>query len=293
VAGGLAPARAVPLDPEAVAVAALLADDADPGPAPAAPSAEEGPAVPVAGGGRRPGRQVRLFCAPRPGREELIDAAAGDLARGRFAVACGDPDSVHADLWSRVLVEDFVDTELEQPAAWSKWLPPVQMKWTAAVAETNEPLRKNPEHEARATFLGLVLHGRRWLGRRWEAIAVGDCCLFQVRDGLLQRMFPLSRAAAFSAPSQAIGARTSFEPVLRKHEARAEGDWAEGDQFWLLTRSLARWFLEQVDAWQRPWDALEALLRKQAAERAFLTWVAELRERGAADGDAIALGVCL
>ena len=98
---------------------------------------------------------------------------------------------------------------------------------------------------------------------------------------------------AFAGEGPTIGSRTTFEPVLKKQEARAEGDWAEGDQFWLLTRGLARWFVAQVAAWQRPWDALEALLRRVSGERAFLGWVKELRERGAVEGDAIALGVCL
>jgi hypothetical protein len=245
--------------------------------------------------GTRP-RQVRVFLQPAAGHSEddFHGAAAGLLARGRFALADAAPDSLHAQLWAALPAEDFVEGRHTQPAPWSAWLPGLQMRWAAEAVETSgEPLPRDPQEEALASFLGLVVQGGRWLGRRWEAVAVGGCGLFQVRGGLLHRSFPLTRPADLDAAEARVGARTSFEPVLRRHEARGEGDWAPGDTFWLMSQALGRWFLRQVQEWQRPWDLLEPLLERPG-QAGFAEWVEELRRQGeVGDGDITLMGVCL
>ncbi|MCI0456935.1 MAG: hypothetical protein L0Z62_08150 [Gemmataceae bacterium] len=240
-------------------------------------------------------RQVRVFLQPAAGHseDEFHGAAAGLLARGRFAVAEAVPDSLHALPWATLLAEDFVEGRQAQPAAWSAWLPPLQMRWaTEAVERTGDPLPRDLHQEALASFLGLVVQGR-WLGRRWQAVAIGECCLFQIRSGLLYRSFPLTRPADLDAAEGRVGARTSFEVVLRKQEARGEGDWAPGDTFWLMSRALGRWFLRQVQEWQRPWDLLEPLLDRPG-QAGFTEWVEELRQQGElGEGDVTLVGVYL
>ncbi len=125
-------------------------------------------------------------------------------------------------------------------------------------------------------------------------MGVGDCCLFQVRDGLLYRSFPCARLADLDAADARIGARTSFEKVLRRQEARGGGDWARADEFWLMSRPLARWFLRRIEEWHRPWEVLGALLDREGAPRAFTSWVDELREhRELEDEDITLVGLCL
>ncbi|MCC6418404.1 MAG: hypothetical protein IT429_09205 [Gemmataceae bacterium] len=241
-------------------------------------------------------RQVRVFGHPAAGRAEgeLFSIAAGLLARGRFAIADAVPATLHAGPWAVLLAEDFVEGRRAQPATWSAWLPSLQLSWATQAAEAlEEPLPSDPSQEALASFLGLVLLPPRWLeGRRWEAVAVGDCCFFQIRAGLLHRAFPLERLAEFDTAEARIGSRTSFEPVLRRQEARAGGGWAEGDTFWLMTRPLGRWFLRQVEEWQKPWDVLGPLLERRGP-RGFAEWVEELRRAGElGDGDVTLMEVC-
>ncbi len=306
----LAPRAPAPLpadEHELLAAAELLSEDTAPvsAPEPAPEQAEEEPvaqALPAPEGAapgkpppRRP-RQVRVFHRPANGRteEEHHGAAAGLLARGRFAVADGVPDTPYAALWAGMLAEDFVEARRPQPARWSAWLPPLQLRWASAAAEDG-PLPPETGHEARASFLGLVVHPAGWLdGRRWEAVAVGDCCLFQVRRGLLHRSFPRTRRADLDAAEGRIGARTSFETVLRREESRGDGDWLTGDEFYLMTGPLARWFLRHMEEWDRPWVVLGALLERAGSPRAFAAWVDDLREAGELeDEDATLLAVCL
>src|SRR5690242_18499809 len=115
----------------------------------------------------------RLLREPRADRrpEESEDAAAGDPARGRFAVADGASESAHAGLWARLLVEGFVRGESVAPAAWAGSLAPLQARWAAeTVPRSGEALpwylEALRDRGAFATFLGLVLEEG---GTRWQA----------------------------------------------------------------------------------------------------------------------------
>jgi hypothetical protein len=271
-------------------------------PDPAAPPAEEplAQALPVAegaAGGKPPkrARQVRIFQRLASGRaeEDHLTAAAGLLARGRFAVANGMAHSPCAAVWATLLADTFVESRQPQPAPWAAWLPPLQLRW-AAVAAEDGPLPPYAD-EAMASFLGLVVHPVGWLDRRrWEVVAVGDCCLFQVRRGVLRRSFPHARLADLEAAEARIGARNSFDRTLRRQEVRGEGDWLPGDEFYLMNRPLARWFLGRVEEWQRPWEVLGGMLDLGGSPRTFAAWVDPLRQtRELDDEDVALLAVCL
>ncbi len=289
-------------EPEALAAAELLAtgstESASPLPPPPDPTTPMLPALRTleAAPGQPPVRvrQVRVFRRTYGNRpeEEHLGFAVGDLQRGRFAMADGVAGSPAAALWGDLLTDTFVHSRKPQPAPWSAWLPPLQLHWSAAVAE-EAPLPADPRQEALAAFLGLVVHRAGWLDRRrWEAVAVGDACLFQVRRGVLHRSFPLTRPGDFQAAPVHLGARTSFEPLLRKQEVRAEGDWAAGDEFWVMNRALAKWFVRQVGEWQRPWEVMGTWIDRHGA--GFATWVDERRAaRELEGGDVTLMAVCL
>src|SRR2546422_823023 len=146
-------------------------------------------------------RELRV---PRRGHraDECEDASASAPDRGRFAVADGASESFLGGLWARLLVEDFVRSD-EQHTDWLEWLPPLQRRW----AEQASPAEKENgnasalpwylesrllQQGAFSTFLGLVAGPSSW-----SAVAVGDTCLFHVRDGCLELAFPLTRAEDF------------------------------------------------------------------------------------------------
>jgi hypothetical protein len=225
--------------------------------------------------------RYRAFRLPRQGYapDECQDACAGAPEAGRFAIADGAAESPHAALWARLLVEDFVLRSERQPA-WSSWLPSLQDRWVAAVERSADTppvpwfLEPGLSQGAFATFLGLVIEDTTW-----HALAVGDSCLFQVRDGSVRRAFPIVRAAEFSNAPWLVGSRTSPNGVPRANGHQHQGDWKPADRFWLMTDALAQWFLVQVEAGNKPWLALEPLLRSPAADanEAFAAWIKNLR----------------
>ena len=246
-----------------------------------------------------PGLSFREYRLPRRGHrlDECEDASAGDPARGRFAVADGASESSFAALWAKLLVEDFVHAP-ESGTAWATGLAPLRQRWTSTVAQ--EPaapplpwyLEDRLRQGAFATFLGLVVEsaegpdGPAW---RWDALAVGDSCLFQIREGGLVDAFPLARSLEFDNAPWLVGSRTSHSEVLRR-----QGLGRADDRLWLMTDALAQWFLRQVEAGQRPWDELEPFVPADAAADAFPAWVEGLRgARQLRDDDVTLLAVCL
>jgi hypothetical protein len=204
--------------------------------------------------------------------EEFEDAAAADEPRGRFAIADGAAESSFAALWARLLVTEFV----RAPAlnTWADWLPPVQARWAREVGAHPLPwyTEIKVQQGAFATFLGVVIQGDRW-----QAVAVGDSCLFHVRDNRLRLAFPLTTAGEFDNAPWLVGSRTTGS-ALEGCAHRAEEDWQPGDRLWLMTDALAHWFLQEVDRQQGPWEELERLLRAPAPQHAFAQWVACQRD---------------
>src|SRR5207237_3291793 len=98
-----------------------------------------------------------------------------------------------------------------------------------------------------ATFLGLVVEEAGW-----HALAVGDSCLFQVRDGGLLRAFPLTRAADFGNSPHLVGSRAPGPGGTHPPGLRKQGDRRPGDRLWLMTDALAQWFLRDAEAGRAP-----------------------------------------
>jgi hypothetical protein len=215
----------------------------------------------------------RRLSVPKRGHrpEEYEDAAAGDGGLGRFAVADGATESAFAGDWSRLLAEAFVrDSIMER--GWPEWLPPVRKQWLETVGNRELPwyLEEKFAQGAFSTLLGVELmpaaSGEGW---EWRAVAVGDCCLFQVRGNELICSFPIDAASDFNSTPTLIGSRPNEMP--RDH--RAKGRARHGDTFLLLSDALAQWAMRRHEARRPPWPELHAILRNPDADAAFAVWV--------------------
>jgi hypothetical protein len=233
----------------------------------------------------------RALNVPRRGHSaaEYEDACAGNAALGRFAIADGATESAFAGLWARLLVDRFVSTDLADPSSWADWLPDLQTRWEAEVGQQQLPWYGEIQCQqgAFATFLGVIVQPPRW-----QAVAVGDSCLFHVRHQQLSAAFPVSRAADFSDTPWLVGSRGFAPGQMAQREARVEGELMPGDRLWLMTDALAQWFLRLAETRQRPWDLLEPLLNVPDAGDSFGRWIAALRaSREIRNDDVTVVGV--
>jgi hypothetical protein len=197
------------------------------------------------------------FALPKEGHspEEYEDAFAGKS--GRFAIADGASESSFAAEWAKLLVEGFV--RAREGAIAPSWLNPLRERWAAQVdgLELEWFGEEKRRQGAFATFLGLIIkkprHGKEG---RWKALAVGDSCLFQLRQDRLLAAFPVRRSADFGSRPLLLGSRC---PTGREGIAPADvrfGKWRPGDRFFLMTDALAEWFLRYHEKRRKPWRAL-------------------------------------
>ena len=211
----------------------------------------------------------RAFHLPKAGHsaDEYEDAVAGDVDRGRFAVADGASESAFADAWAKILVEAFVQT----PGPWSGWLAAARERWCTQIQGRELPWFAETKFQegAYAALLGVVFHKSRW-----RADAVGDCCFFQVRDGALHRSFPMRRSDEFGNRPSLMGSRKRGSTQPRARRMHLRGNLNGGDVIFLMTDALAQWFLTEVEDGQRPWSDLQTI----ATEAQFISFIDSLRE---------------
>jgi len=227
----------------------------------------------------------RAFRLPKAGHtlDECEDACAANLEASRFAIADGASESSYAADLAQLLVAAYV----HNPGAWSRWLPEVRRQWQAQAVGPDLPwyAEAKLQEGAFATLLGLAFANGTG---SWQAQAVGDSCLFQVRGGRLRRAFPVRCAAEFSNQPTLLGSRPVLLRQGRTVRGRCRGKWREGDSMLLATDALAEWFMQEVEQGRHPWRALLAL---QNADD-FADWVARQRERRALRNDDVTL-VCI
>lgn len=186
-----------------------------------------------------------------------MDAYSIDTANGRFAVADGASTSIFAKQWSQLLVAANHETSVRWGRNWCDWLPPLQSRWSDLTR--NFPLSWDVEYKlaegAYSTFLNLHIqqHGR---SSRWWATAVGDTCLFHVREDILLSAFPVRSSQNFGSSPPLVGTRTDPSYLTTELENCHAGTCQRGDLFFLVTDALAQWFLASHESGHCPWHEL-------------------------------------
>lgn len=219
--------------------------------------------------------------------DEYEDAYAVDSSRGRFAIADGATESSFVREWTQLLVEKFVELPVRWQRRWRDWLPPLQQCWIEDIGSRDLPWFSEGKvaQGAFATFLGLLVNSEGQ--QRWWAIAVGDSCLFQVRDDRLLTTFPLARSADFDIQPNLLGSRSPVDVVTTELERWRVGDYQMGDRFFLATDAIAHWFMKQYEEKQRPWQTIATVC--QQSEDAFADWIESLRDERDIHNDDVTL----
>ncbi|MCY4475991.1 MAG: protein phosphatase 2C domain-containing protein [Chloroflexi bacterium] len=241
-----------------------------------------------------PLRPPTKFWLPKAGNrtDEYEDASRalypqriGTSGRGlaRVAVTDGASDAAFAREWANVLVDAFVsrtpDLDGLSPESLSGWLEPAQDEWHDQVPWDRIPWHGEAKARAGAfaTLLGLTIGASSPRTNRfsWQAMAIGDCCLFIVRDDRLQVSFPLEAHAEFdNNPALVCSNPTSVEGLWE--EVRQDsGECVAGDLIIVATDAIAAWFLAQNAIEKKPWETLAEL-----QSSVWDDWVAEQRREG-------------
>jgi hypothetical protein len=98
-----------------------------------------------------------------------------------------------------------------------------------------------------------------------------------VRNDQVLLSFPLAHSAEFNNHPVLLSsvARCAVDDSqVQKHE----GSWESGDTFYLMSDAIACWFMQSIEAQERPWAILRDLDTRDQAH-GFSDWITQLRER--------------
>ncbi|MEU7227797.1 hypothetical protein [Streptomyces chrestomyceticus] len=241
------------------------------------------------------------------------DMLLGPLTAG---VCDGATESALAKDWARLLSRTAAEQAMECPellaggaafeafassavARWEPWLAAYTrarvadgrpLKWYehTKLAEgayaTLLTVRIDPDPDPGPSPDPVACESAAW---RWQAAALGDSCLFHLRDDRLLQAFPLATADAFGTAPDLFGSRNHDAGLLARRARFARGRCEPGDRLFLMTDALAAWFLTAAD--QR--SAVRELLDFSGPDDqdAFRTWLDGLRERRQLRNDDVAV----
>jgi hypothetical protein len=188
-----------------------------------------------------------------------------------LALSDGATESSFAREWANELVTAFVHRHLQQDIQNEKsWLLVGQQTWQQWLAHQNLSwfAKRKAGEGAFATFLSLEIFD----DCHWQSLAVGDSCLFVVRDRHLQNSFPLQNSSEFNHRPRLIGTYTDIENIRIN---QVKGIVQAGDRFYLTTDAIACWIFKQLETNQNPWLKLDEL----SSQELFADWVNKLRDR--------------
>ena len=234
---------------------------------------------------------VEAFSCQKAGnaRTEYEDAWAirgsDSPTRCRVAIADGATESSFSALWAALLVENFVRGRVHGPEFFQR-LGAIRRLWRKKVRRRPLPwyAAEKARKGAYAAFVGASLNA---VNRAWRAVAIGDCCMFQV-TGLppnleLAHCFPLSHSEEFGSSPFLVGSMQKSDDDPLPHVRVSEGVLQGNDALYFASDALAAWLLRRAEKGEPVWEAIGP--QGIRTEKDFEALVAQAREEGTRNDD--------
>ena len=180
--------------------------------------------------------------------------------RARLAVSDGASESAFSKEWARILARQFVTIIplLSDGDGMLSWLQSCGEEWSRGIPWDRLPWhgRNKTRAGAFATFLGvtvsLVVDPAG--AYPWQAVAVGDSCLFIVRDDAIALAFPLANSGDFNNTPGLVCSNLVGNARIETHIRRVSGECRAGDRMMLATDAVAAWMLREYEGGGKPWE---------------------------------------
>lgn len=245
--------------------------------------------------GNRPSEYEDAYALAKGAASDTLQRTfvSNSTNRRQYAVADGATTTSFSKEWANMLVRAFGNNEFSpSPGSLLYHVSRLASVWWQTIECKELPwyAQEKARLGAFAAFAGIKLRAARGSltsAGIWEAIAVGDSCLVQVRGGTLITTFPLSHSDQFTNAPVLISTRAAANTSLKSAIKTTSGDWCSGDTFFLMTDAFACWFLAQHEHIDKPWETLNALLSVQQERRQ--TWMDEQRQQKHMRNDDITL----
>ena len=200
--------------------------------------------------------------------QQYEDSYALDPRRGIVVVADGVSSAIFSRAWAAILTEAVVadPPDVLNPEAFAAWMQQRRQTWSgqidvAGLAWFQKAKMASgafstllwvqlsvPEHEVEGAF-GAI---------RLQCFAIGDSCLFHVRDGQLVRSFPIQHSSELQADPLVLGSLDLNHDHLMQFVSLDEYCYAD-DLLVLCTDAVADWVLRTYESeaaidWDHYWQ---------------------------------------
>jgi hypothetical protein len=206
--------------------------------------------------------------------DENEDAIAASPETLRFAVTDGATEGWESGKWATHLAAAYIKRP-PTPVDFTEWLTAAQESWEAPSRTGSVPWYASIKQDSGSfsTLLGFEFRlASKTPAWTWKAIAIGDSCLFHLRAGHVEAVFPISNSSAFgNDPPLVPSSSTSVCPEPEWLAGRCESD----DLFLLATDAVAAFLLRFATAeeWSPVLAALGLGLETKGNTKPLLEWL--------------------
>ena len=189
----------------------------------------------------------------------------------KFAISDGATESIFSREWSSLLVSCFKDKPFDMVNLPST-INAISETWYSNISSIDLPwyAQEKLEIGAFATFLGLKLDLKDQV---FEAVSIGDCTLFQIRNNEFLKSFPIEKYEEFGNTPALFSInpkyQTNFEETVKYLKVNVES----GDLLILSSDAIAMWIFNRLNNGEKPWLNLEILLSCVKYVNDFTCWV--------------------
>ncbi len=210
---------------------------------------------------------IKKFKLAKPDSKHSQDDVCYNLDTGHFAITDGVSGGFYSGILAELLVQHFCTGTINglalQLKSWEAWLKPVQAKWkervvqevsdfaaSATTASQDSMVRQKQSRlrtfdMAASTFIGLKIDSPEEETTRWQAMVIGDSCLFQISDDDSVQSWPIKTFNQFPSIPPCFGSyvrcNAKYKPDFISGTANA------GDKFILATDALAKWIMQHFE----------------------------------------------
>jgi hypothetical protein len=209
------------------------------------------------------------------------------------AVADGATESSFSKLWAELLVTEFVHEPFMTHEHMKRSVARCARLWSRIVRK--KPLAWYAEEKVKmgafSTLLGVQFLAPNTDGLgRWQAIALGDSCLFQIgREGPIIQ-FPMTAYEDFGSTPPLVSTDPAYNSRSWNELAYKEGIWTRDDFFLLMTDALSQWATREHPA-RSVWEELLAMFLSDTGSSLLRDWVDRQRSSGTVRNDDITLAL--
>lgn len=172
-----------------------------------------------------------------------------------FAIADGATETSFSKIWANILVHAYCSGKFESENLISNFIQ-IQKKWKNQLSKKSLPwyAEEKLKMGAYSSLLGVSIfkqdndHPSYGTAR---IVAMGDSCVFLVRDNDLVYSFPIKESKEFNNRPMLLPSINNSQQIIDLL-VKEKIELKKNDQFFLMTDAMACWFLKTYEDGHKP-----------------------------------------